>query len=354
MTRRILGLCVLSCVLLAAASVSTLAGDADLQGSGVGEGITVSSVFLLDDGADLDEIDEIVMSRLVETGVDDAATITLKWVNMGFVWRLRVCATPGMLPSAYIKSVDSDGNEYLEISQTEAAQALPRRGHRYGASMSYDRVSNLVSVSVFDSTEGSDVYSTHFALESTLQSNALLLSDGVAHEQIEMVRAGLTLLETSVDAHSNRYGLPLALKRDFRWDLVQVTGDLEKISYPFRPKPFKSRELDYFSLRDDLGLYISWPKGGLDGRVQVILSGAGLGTILHEVEWTGQGETVVPLPLQAVRPGLNQLTLIYESDGYTSVIGGLALSAKIGKLYARVTAEDGRLATGSDTLDRDT
>jgi len=350
MMRRILGLCLLSCVLLAAGSVPTLAGDADLQAAGVGEGITVSTIFLLDDKAALDQIDEIVMSRLVQTGADDAASMTLKWINMGFVWRLRVCATPGMLPSAYVKGVDGDGNEYLEISQTEAAQALPRRGHRYMASMSYDPVSNLVSVSVFDSTEGSEVYSTHFALESTLESDGLPLSDGISHEQIEMVSAGLTLLETSVDAHSNRYGLPLALKRDFRWDLVQVTGDLEKINYPFRPKPFKSRELDYFSLRDDLGLYLSWPKGGLNGRIQVILSGAGVDTVLHEVAWTGQGETVVPLPLEAVRPGLNELTLIFESDGYRSVIGGLALSAKIGKLYARVTAEDSRLATGSDTL----
>lgn len=342
--RKVLGLCLLCSIFLLSSGASVLVEDPSKRGPGTGAGITVSTQFRIEDEASLDEIDEIVMTDIVGTSKDGSAGVTLKWVNMGFVWRLRVSATSGLLPSAHVKGTDGDGNEYIEISHSDAAQATPRRGHEYQADISHDPMCDLISVSIVDLSEGIDVYSAYFALESSLGSISASQAQGIVD------CAGLCLVEVTVTDRFARYGLPLAIKRDFRWDVVQASSSLDSINYPFQPRPFKSRELDYFDSHNDIGLYIEWPEEKLDGTLKVVSDAGGVQMILHEASRGEQRKSVLPLDLGALSPGLNQLTLVFESDGYRSPVEGFSLYLKTGKLQARILAEDSRRATGSDTI----
>ena len=262
---------VMTATAAASAAASFLEWHHDPEGGGhyalasattLSEPFTVQSVFQLVDTRSEPTL-WLAGLAAAQEGPPDSLALQWKPETTGWfpVWKLQLTSRLDLFPPDLVDRREG------ELALIELAQILPRAGRQYRASLSHDPHGNTLSILLEDLAEGVVLYSAHLPIRP---GAAVTLYPGAGWQVPQNQRAAADAVEFAqviVSAASQRYGLPLALKRAFKSRLLERSPEDGSLKAKFG--------IEYLE-GESVGLRIEWPTQPVAGRVLVTsLSQAG-------------------------------------------------------------------------------
>lgn len=210
--------------------------------------------------------DETVLLGGLFSNNENSSGIYFRWVQEreGWfpVWRLQILSDLDILPNNYI---DGSYGEFASI--TLANRISPSKDNDYRAVFSYENKEGLLTLALFDNTEGNELYSTYFNVNKT--DKILYPVKDIVGNELEM--------KISYNNYFKKIGLPLAMKEDFRSHLIEFLEEEEEVKrkYGFQ-----------FDIEDTIGMLLDWPQEKVSGKIRVSNVNEEEKIVLSELEWS--------------------------------------------------------------------